>query len=155
MREPFLLVLPRRMADAITEPKLADLARNHPYVRYSTRSLIGDQIQRYLQQSGIVLPEALEFDGTEAVFAMVAAGLGWTISTPLCLIHGLSQPTSLRALPLPGQAMYRTLYLLSHEDKTNALPARITEDARNIAQKLVDEKIRPLIPWAADRITIG
>ncbi len=155
MREPFLLVLPRRMADAIAEPNLADLARNHPYVRYSARSLIGEQIERHLQQNGVTLPDTLEFDGTEAVFAMVAAGLGWTISTPLCLIHGFSLLTSLAALPLPGRPMSRTLYLLAHEDRANTLSVRITEDARIIAQKLVDEKMRPLIPWAADKITIG
>jgi len=159
MREPFLLVLPERMAAAIPEPKLEDLARNHPFVRYSVRSLIGAQIERHLQQGGITIPESLEFDGTESVFAMVSAGLGWAITTPLCLIHGFGHLPSLRPLPLPGRSLSRTLYLVARESRVKnhgaTLPTRIADDARSIAQKLVNERIRPIAPWAADEIVVG
>jgi DNA-binding transcriptional LysR family regulator len=155
MREPFILVLPERMAANIPNPKLEDLAANHPFVRYSARSLIGTQIERYLQQGGITIPDSLEFDGTEAVFAMVSAGLGWAITTPLCLIHGFAHLPTLRALPLPGRSLSRTLYLVARESRETSLPARIAGDARSIAQKLVTEKIRPVAPWAADEIKVG
>ncbi|MBT4890746.1 MAG: LysR family transcriptional regulator [Rhodospirillales bacterium] len=155
MREPFLLVMPERMAAAIQEPRLEDLARNHPFVRYSERSLIGAKIERHLQQAGISIPESLEFDGTESVFAMVSAGLGWAITTPLCLIHGFGHLPSLRAMPLPGRSLSRTLYLVARESRSATLPARIASDARSIAQKLVDDKIRPIAPWAADEIVVG
>ncbi len=155
MREPFLLVLPNRMAAAIREPQLDELARNHPFVRYSVRSLIGTQIERYLQQGGIAAPESLEFDGTEAVFAMVSAGLGWAITTPLCLIHGYAHMPELTAMPLPGHSLSRTLYLIAREGETGGLPKRIAADARAAAQALVDEKVRTIAPWAADEIVVG
>jgi len=155
MQEQYLLVLPNRMATSIKEPSLDDLARNHPFVRYSVRSLIGAQIERHLQQSGITVPGSLEFDGTEAVFAMVSAGLGWAITTPLCLIHGFGHMSSLTPLPLPGRSLSRTLYMLAREGEYGALPKRIAEDARQVAGQLITDKLQSMTPWAADDMEIG
>jgi len=155
MQEQYLLVLPKRMAASIKEPNLDDLARNHPFVRYSVRSLIGAQIERHLQQSGITVPESLEFDGTEAVFAMVSAGLGWAITTPLCLIHGFGHLSSLTPLPLPGRSLSRTLYMVAREGEYGTLPKRIAEDARQIAGQLITDKLQSMAPWAADDMEIG
>ena len=155
MQEQYLLVLPNRMAASIKEPNLDDLARNHPFVRYSVRSLIGAQIERHLQQSGITVPESLEFDGTEAVFAMVSAGLGWAITTPLCLIHGFGHMSSLTPLPLPGRSLSRTLYMVAREGEYGTLPKRIAEDARQIAGQLITDKLQSMAPWAAEEMEIG
>lgn len=155
MEEQYLLVLPNRMASSIKEPNLEDLAKNHPFVRYSVRSLIGAQIERYLEQGGINVPESLEFDGTEAVFAMVAAGLGWAITTPLCLIHGFGHLSSLTAIPLPGRSLSRTLYMVAREGEYGNLPKRITEDARQIASGLIEDKLSNLAPWAVEHMVVG
>ncbi len=155
MEEQYILVMPNRMAVAIREPSLEDLARNHPFVRYSVRSLIGAQIERYLQQGGITVPESLEFDGTESVFAMVAGGLGWAITTPLCLIHGVGHISSLTAMPLPGRSLSRSLYMVAREGEYGTLPKRITEDARTTAERLVEDKLQAIAPWAVEKIQVG
>ncbi|MBC8242097.1 MAG: LysR family transcriptional regulator [Alphaproteobacteria bacterium] len=155
MQEQYLLVLPNRMAASIKEPNLEDLARNHPFVRYSVRSLIGAQIERYLQQGSISVPESLEFDGTESIFAMVSAGLGWAITTPLCLIHGFSHMSSLTALPLPGRSLSRTLYMVAREGEYGTLPKRIAEDARQIAGHLITDKLQSIAPWAVGDMVVG
>lgn len=155
MREPFMLVMPNAMAESIERPDLADLARNHPFVRYSVRSLIGDRIERHLRDHDIDVPQRLEFDGSEAVFAMVAAGLGWAITTPLCLIHSYSYTAGLVARPLPGAGFDRSLYLVGHKGELPALSRRLGDASVAIARDLVEEKIRPLAPWAADAIRIG
>lgn len=155
MQEQYILVMPNRMAAAIKKPGLEDLARNHPFVRYSVRSLIGAQIERYLQQGGISVPGSLEFDGTEAVFAMVSAGLGWAITTPLCLIHGFGHMSSLTALPLPGRSLSRTLYMVARQGEFGALPKQITEDARTTADRLIADKLQSIAPWAAKDVIVG
>lgn len=155
MREPFLLVMPQPMARAMKEVRIEDLARNHPFVRYSVRSLIGAQIERYLQQHDIRVPRALEFDGTEAVFAMVSAGLGWAVTTPLCLVHGQAHAPQLTALPLPGPGFSRTLHLVGREEEFGTLAGRIAEQARGIARDLVDRKVSAMAPWAVDQIRVG
>ena len=159
MREPFMLIMPKAMAATIDKPDLAELAANHPFVRYSVRSMIGDRIERYLIDSGIEIPQRLEFDGSEAVFAMVAAGLGWAITTPLCLIHSFGYAEGLIALPLPGRGFNRSLYLVGHKENQSGemteLGNRLAGASVKIAHNLVEKKIRPLAPWAADAIRIG
>lgn len=159
MREPFMLIMPKSMAASIDKPDLMDLAQNHPFVRYSVRSMIGARIERHLIDSGIDIPQRLEFDGSEAVFAMVAAGLGWAITTPLCLIHSYGYTEGLVALPMPGRGFDRSLYLVSHRDSggremTN-LGKRLASASIEIARDLVELKIRPIAPWAAEAIRIG
>ncbi|MBT3559216.1 MAG: LysR family transcriptional regulator [Rhodospirillales bacterium] len=155
MQEPFLLVLPERMARSIGEPDLNSLAQNHPFVGYSVRSLIGEQIETHLTREDINVGETLQFDGTEAVFAMVSAGLGWAITTPLCLTHGFAHMPSLSALPLPGRSLSRTLYLVAREGEFGKLPKRIATDARRIAQELVETRVKTIAPWAAKEISVG
>lgn len=159
MREPFMLIMPKAMAASIQKPDLEDLAQNHPFVRYSVRSMIGARIERHLIDQGIDIPQRLEFDGSEAVFAMVAAGLGWAITTPLCLIHSYGYTEGLVVLPLPGRGFDRSLYLVGHKDdrrgEMSELASRLAKASVSIAQELVETKIRPIAPWAAEAIRIG
>lgn len=155
MREPFLLIMPKVMAETIATVDLHGLARNHPFVRYSARSMIGARIERYLADVGIDIPQRLEFDGSEAVFAMVAAGLGWAITTPLCLIHSHGYTAGLVARPLPGRGFDRSLYLVGHRYQRSDLGTFLASASRDIARTLAGEKIRPLAPWAADATRIG
>lgn len=155
MCEPFLLVVPASMAEAVSDFRLEALARNHSFVRYSVRSFIGAQIERHLDRLGIEVPLTLEFDGTESVFAMVSAGIGWAITTPLCLIHGGVNDAALKAVPLPGPSLTRTLYLLCREGEFGSLPARIAGHARDILSQLVENDIRAIAPWAEDGTVVG
>ncbi len=43
-------------------------------MRYSVRSVIGDEIERELVRRGEVPPRVFEFDGTDGVFSMVGRG---------------------------------------------------------------------------------
>ena len=155
VREPYLLLLPARMAGSMPEVRLEDLARNHPFVRYSARSLIGTQIERHLRRLNLDIPQTLEFDGTEAVFAMVSAGIGWAITTPLCLIHGFRPDSGLEALPLPGPSLSRTLYLLGREGEFASLPARIAGHARDTLRTMMSHDLRPIAPWAEAGVAVG
>ncbi len=155
LTEPFVLVMPQRMATNILNPDIANLAHNHPFVRYSVRSLIGETIENHLAGQGISIGESLQFDGTEAVFAMVSAGLGWAITTPLCMVHGFAHMPSLSALPLPGETLSRTLYLVARKGEHGTLPARIAHDARGIAEDMVSNRVKGLAPWAAEQMSVG
>ena len=155
MREPFVMVVPRRMAGAGAPARLADVARHLPLVRYSERSVIGAQIESYLDGLGIDIARTLEFDGTDSVFAMVDAGLGWAITTPLCLIHGGGRDGGLVPFPLPGPSLSRSLYVLCREGEMAALSERVRRQGREILARLVAGPLRNLAPWAEDDIKLA
>ncbi len=154
MSEPFVLLLPKRLAANIKMPTLSDLAGNHPFIRYSIRSHIGTQIENHLNDQGIAARAIMEFDGTDALFGMVSAGLGWAITTPLCLVHGRSYADDLVALPLPGKAFSRTFHLVTGPDGAAAMTRRIAIEAGDVAKSIVENEVRPWMPWAADAMNI-
>lgn len=154
LTEPFVLLLPGRLARHVEAPSLAALAQNHPFVRYSMRSHIGAQIERALAARRVEPPPSMEFDGTDALFAMVGAGLGWAITTPLCLVHGRAFIGQLAPMALPGKSFSRTLYLISGPDSPTDIGTQIAAEARAILKHLVENDIRAVVPWAADAVTV-
>ncbi len=154
LTEPYLIVVPAGLAKAAGEIGIDDLARNHPFVRYSLRSRIGAQIERYLETLNLKVPTSLEFDGTDPVFAMVAGGIGWAITTPLCLVHGRAMIGALTPLPLNGPPMDRSLYLVARKGELGGLPAQIAKETREVLAEMIDRDVRPLANWAADRMSV-
>jgi len=163
LREPYFIVLPDRMVKSMSrlgagsgnEVQLRDLVHNHTFVRYSLRSKIGADIEKYLEHTGLVPPQSLEFDGTEAAFAMVNGGLGWMISTPLCLIHGAGIEPGLTAVPLPKPMPQRTLYLLARKDLDEKVVEEVLKEARQITRELVETRLKPLAEWAVGMVRVG
>jgi DNA-binding transcriptional LysR family regulator len=148
LSEPYVLLLPKRLADNIEIPSLKDLAATHPFIRYSIRSHIGTQVEEHLARQGISPRASMEFDGTDALFAMVSAGLGWALTTPLCYAHGRARAEDLVVLPLPGKAFSRSFYMVAAPAAPAEAEARIVEHARGVARELIETEIAPWLPWA-------
>ena len=96
LRESFVLAIPKSARLGRGELTLDTLADRLPLIRYSARSAIGIQIDRHLRRLGIAAPRRVELDSSDTLFAMVAAGVGWAITTPLCILHGRPDPASVR-----------------------------------------------------------
>lgn len=128
--EPYLLALPRE--DAGPADSLAAVAARLPLVRYSLRSRIGQQVEQHLERCSLHAPMALEFDTAPAQLAMIGAGLGWGLTTPLCALHAKGELAALRLLPLPGAPLQRELSLLSRAGEEPQLAERIAFAARQI-----------------------
>ena len=104
LHEPFVLAIPRAAEASLESGSMAELALSMPMIRYTTHSNIGIQIERHLRRLGLEVPKRLELDSSNSVMTMVAAGLGWAITTPLCMVQGRSMrrlsPCNRCAVPL-------------------------------------------------------
>jgi len=154
LTEPFMFILPESLAAHMPVPRLADLAQGHPFVRYSIRSQIGAQIEKILDDDGVEAPRSLEFDGTDSVMPMVAAGLGWAITTPLCLIHGRAFAADLTIKPIRKKPPTRTLYLISKTSTDDVLTERVAREARRVALELIDGPVMQMAPGAAREMAV-
>ncbi len=154
LAEPFVLLLPGRFTDA--SPKdLKALAASHSLIRFSARSQIGAQIERHLRRLGIRAPRLLEVDATDALVAMVAAGLGWAIATPLCLLQVRSQLTGVRVLPFPGTPFVRQLHLIARSGEYGELPQRVARLSCDILKRECLPVMRRWVPWLRNHLVIG
>ncbi len=155
LAEPFVLLLPRSAPASVRNSGLDKLARDMPLVRYSARSHIGSQIERHLRRVRVDAPRRLEVDTSDTVVAMVAAGLGWAVTTPLCLLQGRAHASGVRALPLPGPGFVRQLTLVSRAGLHLDLPERVAKLARAVLAEGCASDIRKLIPSLKGEMNVG
>lgn len=148
LRDPFVLVLP-----LITDEQLSDIVEGRttlPFLRFSSNLMIARQIESQLRRIGMTSPQRFECSNNQTLMAMVAAGAGWTITTPLLFSRAKRFQSRLRMHRFPGKSFSRTLAIVS------------TPDCSRSVIELVDGKIRSLIrdhalapshhenPWLAD-----
>lgn len=155
LREPFIAVMPKsfKVPDGPISPM--QLSAGLPLVRYSVRSVIGDEVERELIRRGEVPPRVFEFDGTDGVFAMVAAGLGWAITTPMCLAHGRQFGRDVKVLPLDGSIFTREIQLLSANAIGAGLAKRVRTAALEIIKTTIETDIKALAPHAVPHMRVG
>ena len=81
LRDPFVAVVPLT-ADASLPDIVAGKAKL-PFLQFSSDLMIAAQIEAQLRRLGVQLPNKFECGNNQTLMAMVAAGAGWTITTPL------------------------------------------------------------------------
>jgi len=150
-REPFCLALPVGFKTG-PQVDLKSLSRQLALVRYSMRSITGVQIERYLKSLRIEAPQRLEFDGSESVLAMVQEGIGWALTTPLCLLQARADFSRLRLLALPGHAPSRNLYMIQRADAASTATVEIEQLSKRLLRRLVREELRKHTPFAVREI---
>lgn len=154
LNEPFILLLPvtRRGKD---NNDLARLAAELPFIWYTDRSHMGSQISLYLRRLRLELPRDQAYDSTSGVVSMVAAGLGWAITTPLCMLDARPTADSVFCAPLPPPALSRQLVLVARSAELGDIPSRIAEMARRVLETRCVPQIAEMFPWLKDQFKVG
>lgn len=138
------------MASRTRAPSLKSLARtlgDLPLIRYSQRSVIGQQIDRYLTHLGLHLPRRFEFDATDPLLSLVAAGLGWALSTPLCLWQSRSWLDQVQVVPLPGSRLgQRDFFVLCRDSEWAGLNDEVVRVSRQVLTRDTLPALRRLMP---------
>lgn len=140
-QEPYVILWPERLAGEFKRPDLAALSGRAPLIRYSARSKTGAEIDRHLRRLRLDIPRKLEFDTPYGVTAAVAAGLGWAITTPLCVLEADVPMNDLKIAALPGPSLSRGLTLVARGREMGLLPKQLASHAGDALRK----KIRPFI----------
>jgi DNA-binding transcriptional LysR family regulator len=130
-KEPYVLLLPAGRAAPRTVGALRKLVRGLPLIRFSGRSRTGLEIEAHLRRLDIEAPRSFEFDTPYGVTAMVAAGEGFAITTPLCIREAALPKGACEAAPLPGPAITRKLTLVARHRELGRLPRELGELAKH------------------------
>jgi DNA-binding transcriptional LysR family regulator len=149
LREQLVIVQPKASAEKVDD--LQKLASTSKLVRLSTRTTLGRQIERHLRRTRIETTSRVEFDAPEAVMAMVANNLGWSVLTPLVSLLGRSYWPKLVFAPLPGPAAAREIYVVAREKELGDVPRRIAEAAIEALNEKFTNVLSPCCPWMKDK----
>jgi DNA-binding transcriptional LysR family regulator len=148
LTEPFLLVFPASY-DGPSEP--LDALTSMPFVRYSLRSAIGRQIEAQLNRLRLRVPIEVEFDTAVSQFAAVADGMGWSMTTPLCLLQELGRLERLRIEPLTRGRFSRPVSLVARGGDLGPTPELLAAAIRDILRRRLQD-LYATLPWLAESI---
>lgn len=129
--EPYVLLMPADTAAPVRPADLVALAQSLPLVRFSARSKTGMEVERHLRRLRLDLSRRLEFDTPYGVTASVAAGGGFAITTPLCVLEAAVPLDGLVCRPLPGPGLSRHLTLIARRQELGRLPREIAAFCRS------------------------
>lgn len=152
IEEPYVLLIPKRYKGPIT---LKALSASLDFVRYNPNTVIGQRIEAILTRAGVAPPHRLSLDNSFAIAGMVRAGIGWTISTPLCLLQCGLFDECLQCLPLPHSHVSRTLALVCRQNELGELPSLLAHDAVNLLQEKYLPPLLDRMPWLLSHIQLG
>ena len=150
--EPYVLLVPSNYPKHIES--LEALARISNLIRFSARSSTGQHVERHLRRLRLKIPQHFEFDTADAVFSMVAAEIGWTITTPLCLLQAQHRIKNAKVLPIPKPGLNRHVTLLSREGEFVRVAARIAAWTRSAISKNCLPELRKISPWIEKSINV-
>ena len=149
LTERYVVVLPP--GQALPTPRtLQALGASLPFLGYSTRSLIGGQIDAYLRRHDPALERRYEFDATDPLLSLVAAGLGFGLTTPLCLWQSRHHAQAVQIVPLsafrrngaPYPLLERRFWLASRSGELGGLAA----ETATLVRVAVRDLRRQLLP---------
>lgn len=144
MREPFVVVLPKRTQWSAEE--LLAKSTPLPFLRFASNQIIAKQIEAQLRRLGISSPNGFESASSQTLMAMVAAGAGWTITTPLLFSRAKRFQDQLSMHPFPSKSFHRTLALVSSPDCAEPVRDLVEQRLRRLIQSRV---IDPLVAGSA------
>jgi DNA-binding transcriptional LysR family regulator len=154
LHERYVLLVARPLARAHPGVTIAELAKLAPLVRFNSDSHIGATIEHYLGELGMAPPHRLEIDTADSLVAMVAAGVGWALITPLCLMQARADPAQVVPLPLPGVGCSRELTLVSRHGEYGDLPRTIAQRVAAIFASEGRSQLQRLAPWLGNTVTV-
>ncbi|PTB17404.1 LysR family transcriptional regulator [Trinickia symbiotica] len=144
LSEAFLAVASRRWLDGRSpkESHWRQLAAELPLIRYTARSVIGQQVERLARHLGISSPRRYEFDATDPMLSLVSANLGFAISTPLCLWQARHYLSDIAVFPLPtGRLSRREFFILHRQGEW----VEFAEHISSLTARVLDELICPAL----------
>ncbi len=147
--ESFICVFPPDYDEPVD---LAGKMPTLPFIRFSTLTGMGQQIERQIVRMKLKLANVIEVESAQQQLALVASGFGWTITSPVCLASAPDLINHVRPLPMQRGRFARHVQVVCRAGELGDLPRTVAALA---TQVLKEETFPPLIaayPWFADQL---
>lgn len=149
LRDPFVVAVP--VHDSTPAEALLAGESRLPLLRYSPEQLIGTQIETHLRRLRISLPHRFEIESNQTIMAMIAAGAGWAICTPLCYARARRFHGQVRLLPFPGKEFARQISLLATPDCAEPVLHTVEGALRSLITRHALSQLHEELPWLRNR----
>ena len=146
--EPYVLIFPKDYQGSVELQDDKDI----PFLRLSLRSAMGLRIESQLNRLRLKFPDVAEFDRAPGHTMAVAEGMGWGITTPLCLLEKPDLLDKVQVHPINRGAFSRHFDLLAREDSLGEVPEQVAVMARKILRVEIMPSLYTKIPWLESKM---
>lgn len=148
LRDPFVVVTPAQSSHCVAD--VVSGKSNLKFLRFSNTLIIGRQIEAQLKRIGMIPGQRFECASSQTLMAMVAAGAGWAITTPLLFSRATRFQDKLDMHPFPGKSFARTLSILSTPDCSESVVDLFEAQIRRATQYHAIDPLHLREPWLKD-----
>jgi DNA-binding transcriptional LysR family regulator len=151
--ECLIAVCPRTRSNLERSAEFQQILRELPLLRYTARSVIGQQIERFVIHMNFFAPRRYEFDDTDPILSLVAAGFGCAITSPLCLWQSRAHLGDISVVPLrPTRLGHRHFFLLTRRAEWSDVAEAVTQESTAIVRDLIEPSMRSALPGLPARV---
>ena len=150
--EPFVAVAPMGAVDPVAN--IAAQLQSLPLIQYSARHHMGRLISDHLARQNLRLAHRFELDSYSAILAMVAAGTGWTILTPLAVQTAQALHSKIAVMPLPFAPLDRRISLSARAGVLRDMPGQVASTLRDLLQTRVVTPSVAAMPWLQNALRV-
>jgi len=117
--------------------------------------MIGMQVEAHLARCRIDLPHRFSFDSAQSMMAVVAAGEGWAIMTPLGFMQAKRFADRVMIEPMTIAAFSRTITIAAQSDFDPQTKQAITTLLREVIRREVVEPACQHYNWLSGSFMLG
>jgi len=152
LRDPFVLAVPENASNTPDD----FLAGNSdlPFLRYSSIQHISGQIEAQLRRLKIALPQRFEIESNQTMMAMIAAGAGWAITTPLCYMRAKRFHSQVKLHRFPGKMFARYISVFATQECPKASHQIVCKTLQILIQKRAVRPAVEMMPWLSGEFNL-
>ncbi len=151
LEEQFVAVVPKCLTCV---DNARDVLTGTPLIQYTSRHFMGRQIAEHLEREELRARSRFEIDSYHAILAMVAAGAGWSVLTPLGIMRAGRFVHQIDIIPLPVSPISRRVSLVTRADEFWDMPKELADRLRALLQELVVVPGLERMPWLGDGLRV-
>lgn len=150
--EPYVLIFPKNFS---LPHELGPHLEESTFIRFSLRSSMGRQTEAQLNRLQLKYPSQIEFDSIVGHAQAVAFGLGWGITTPLCLFQVPGLIDEVDVHPIVRGKFGRRMTLLARQQILGSAPRILYDECRAILEEEVFPDLIARLPWLEGTLRTG
>ncbi len=148
--ESFILVFPASYRESFDLPGRPPRL---PLVRFSRLTGMGQQIERQVVRMKLQLPQVIEVESSHQQLALVAAGLGWTITTPVCLAAAPEFHAQVRPEPMTRGRFSRQVQVVARTGELGDIPQRLASVCHRVLRDDIFGRLVEAYPWIGEQLS--
>ena len=149
VEDPFLLIFPGDY-DGPVDP--TEVPVDLPFVRYALDCGMGQRVEQQLTRMKLRLENTIEVDITHQQLTTVALGMGWSISSLLCLAAQPGLIGQMRVEPLQRGRFSRRIDVVSRTGELGELPDLTVTLAQDVLREQTFPPLIEKLPWVESLI---